>query len=563
MGSEALAEFGGWKQSLLCDFEDYLEDEEAISIVTQQYRSYARNVTKLLQIIVQIEEHIERGTLTDDYCSVRARRCLSELAKQMALVSNKQESLVPSTLEHQRKCGFSKYHLGAVLVSENFSQYSRMMLALESLTNVKPSLESVADRTILEEMDRCHTQFHQFCSVMSDLGMNRLMRRRRHEKLTESTHLRDVVSRIKDNEEEDDDATDADFDDSVAFLGPSPIPRRKPLPFRLGDTEGTTTPASIDLQSDNEVVELDDPHDGEESLTGDDNASTSSDETVSSSSTEATLDSLEEEDDVSIDLAEEVKKPQVHIPVDKVTKAKTKPTAPANQSVPDSKPIPKTTEKTEAEKPPVSPKTAGESSAREFGTQTPPAAGKKSVSKKIKTKQLRISPGPSKKPPISPPSTSKSPAKEISTQTPSATGKDSVDAPPSVVPPIEDNPISPQRSTMTVEPDITESPAVSKDNITPDTSKSPKIVYLPPDDVDMSEEESNDVPVPILDEDETDDAATQIKTLLHMSSLPASFRDPAVRQRVARAMMRTFAKEANVSEKDIRVQFSSKAPSMA
>jgi hypothetical protein len=74
------------------------------------------------------------------------------------------DDLIPSTGADEKKRGYKKIHTGVVLIRDDFAEYSHLSACGDILKHMK-SLNAVADKQILEEMDNYGAKLQKFCDV--------------------------------------------------------------------------------------------------------------------------------------------------------------------------------------------------------------------------------------------------------------------------------------------------------------------------------------------------------------------------------------------------------------
>jgi hypothetical protein len=85
------------------------------------------------------------------------------------------ELLIPSKSQQEKKRGFTKFHLGAVLIRQGFHQYVTMKTIEDALTGIGAKLEHVADRQQHDLFAGYATQVQRFCDVLADLNLYEVM----------------------------------------------------------------------------------------------------------------------------------------------------------------------------------------------------------------------------------------------------------------------------------------------------------------------------------------------------------------------------------------------------
>jgi hypothetical protein len=163
-------EFTRWRTSFLARYESFL-DKSGTEIATKKYRHYSESVTALMRVIFKVEAFVRQRDLMPDKSTVKARHALSEMSKQITVVIEEQDALLPATGQMEKEIGYGKFIMGAVLVRDSFSDYRRLSMCVDSLENLHLVLTNVANRQIMEEMERFGTKFQTFCDVVSDLGL--------------------------------------------------------------------------------------------------------------------------------------------------------------------------------------------------------------------------------------------------------------------------------------------------------------------------------------------------------------------------------------------------------
>jgi hypothetical protein len=165
--------FDHWRDSFLTRFIEYL-DQNGADAAEASYWDLSDHTMSggLVKSMNKLSGYIEHGAITQDKCSVKARQCIQELHQHMTLTSDAIEGLVPGTYAQEKKAGYTKFHMGAVLVRDGFREYARLSLAADVLDRlVQVHLLGVADKQLLLELKRYNDKLKSFCDVMADLGL--------------------------------------------------------------------------------------------------------------------------------------------------------------------------------------------------------------------------------------------------------------------------------------------------------------------------------------------------------------------------------------------------------
>lgn len=163
--------FKRWKNSFLDRLESFLEDEN-IANASTAYAKFSKHMEVFVKLINEVNDHVDKNQLTVNQTTVKARMSLGEMSKEMFLIINELEGLIPQTSQLEMKSGYNKFHVGAVLVRDGFSEYARLDSCKDILIHMRHiSLNDVADKQILEEMDNYSNKLTKFCEIMADLGL--------------------------------------------------------------------------------------------------------------------------------------------------------------------------------------------------------------------------------------------------------------------------------------------------------------------------------------------------------------------------------------------------------
>lgn len=167
--------FRRWRNSFLARFETFFE-EEGIIAADKAYRCFSQSMEKFVEDVQKVEKYVDKGELTVERYTVRARHCLSEMSKNLTKIILEEDELIPQTGSIEKKRGYNKFHMGAVLIRDGFEEYGRLRLCGDILKHMREvSLGEVVDKQILGKFDQFNTTLEKFCDVMSDLGLYEIM----------------------------------------------------------------------------------------------------------------------------------------------------------------------------------------------------------------------------------------------------------------------------------------------------------------------------------------------------------------------------------------------------
>jgi hypothetical protein len=167
--------FKRWKSSFLAKFESFLEQSNIDDALTV-HKHFSASMGVFVKQVSVLNEFVDKGDLSEEKITVKGRNSLNEMHKLMTDVINELDDLIPSTGAMEKKRGYTKFHIGAVLIRDDFSEYSRLSSCGDILKHMREvSLNDIADKQILEEMDNYGAKLQKFCDVMADIGLYQVM----------------------------------------------------------------------------------------------------------------------------------------------------------------------------------------------------------------------------------------------------------------------------------------------------------------------------------------------------------------------------------------------------
>ena len=176
-GIQTRHEFNRWKDSFLQRFVSFLS-QDGIFAAQEAYDAFSKSVRKLTTLNEKLQGHLEKGELSTDRVTVKARLCLSNLHAQVSKVVKELQNLLPTGQES----AFSTFQMGAVLIRDGFQVYDTLVSSEEVFETTKPQLVEVADKQVMAELDKYAVQLRTFCDILADLGLYEAMRKSREVK---------------------------------------------------------------------------------------------------------------------------------------------------------------------------------------------------------------------------------------------------------------------------------------------------------------------------------------------------------------------------------------------
>ena len=167
--------FKMWKSSFLNRFEEFLTQEGTAPAQTA-YNEFRKRMAIFVKQVMSVQGFVDKGELSMERTTVKGRNSLNEMNKQLVEVTAEERELIPSKTAQEKKRGYTKFHLGAVLVRDGFKEYQRMSTCCEILLRLKEtSLQGLADKQQLEEIENYDRAMKRFRDIMADLGLYDVM----------------------------------------------------------------------------------------------------------------------------------------------------------------------------------------------------------------------------------------------------------------------------------------------------------------------------------------------------------------------------------------------------
>jgi hypothetical protein len=172
---DSFRSFKMWKSSFLNRFETFLAEDGTAPAQTV-YMEFRKNMGLFVKQVKAVQGFVEKGEISVDRTTVKGRNSLNEMNKQLVEIIAEERKLIPAKSEQERRRGYTKFHLGAVLVRDGFKEHERMSMCSEILLRLKEdSMEGVADKQHLEEIVNYDTALKRFRDIMADLGLYEVM----------------------------------------------------------------------------------------------------------------------------------------------------------------------------------------------------------------------------------------------------------------------------------------------------------------------------------------------------------------------------------------------------
>lgn len=164
-------DFQNWQKSFLDAFTKFL-DSKGSDKAKEAYDKFSNSSGGLFKIVKSLTKHIEDGAVSKEHASVKGRRAITELGTVLNKLVEALQLILPTTSMQITKFGFTKYHMGAVLVEDGFKEYAVMQFCKKLLQHLRvQALDDIASQQVLEEIDYFGKKFDVFCGVMESLNL--------------------------------------------------------------------------------------------------------------------------------------------------------------------------------------------------------------------------------------------------------------------------------------------------------------------------------------------------------------------------------------------------------
>lgn len=174
---QAKRKFVRWKASFSNNFEQFLE-KDGIENAKKDYSHFKESTETFAASCLKVQKAVDAGQISDSKVSVKGRNAINELNKAMAIEVEKLLKFIPTTGAEEKKSGYNKYQMGAVLIRDGFEIYGRMEMCREVLSHMKVTcLAGVADKQVIEAIDYYVQKFQNFCDLMADLQLYEIMKK--------------------------------------------------------------------------------------------------------------------------------------------------------------------------------------------------------------------------------------------------------------------------------------------------------------------------------------------------------------------------------------------------
>lgn len=177
---DSYEQFDKWKDDFLERFEFFLgEDGSAEASKAYEHFRQAR-MENVVKKVKRLSDYREKGDVSVDRVSVRARNAMNEVSVILLDTCKDVRSLVPPTSADEERAGYTKYHLGSILVRDGFQEYERLHMCRDVMDKMRDEcVQEIGDEKLLEAIRKYDDEVKRFVSIMEDLGLYKIMLKER------------------------------------------------------------------------------------------------------------------------------------------------------------------------------------------------------------------------------------------------------------------------------------------------------------------------------------------------------------------------------------------------
>jgi hypothetical protein len=173
---ESYSQFVEWKGDFLDRFEFFLAEEGSAAAEEAYQKFRQQHMEKVVKKTRNLAGFVEEGSVSAERVSVKGRNAMNELSVILLDTATRVRELAPPTIADEERHGFSKYHLGSVLVRDGFQEYERLNLCKDILTQMKETcLNAIDDDKMLAAIKKYDDELNRFVALMQDIGLYRIM----------------------------------------------------------------------------------------------------------------------------------------------------------------------------------------------------------------------------------------------------------------------------------------------------------------------------------------------------------------------------------------------------
>ena len=199
-----------------------------------------------------VKSILDTPALSEESVSVKGRLALHKMNLCLKQTLSALDGLVPNSAAEEIERGYTKLHLAAACLRDDFAAYRNMSASAGTVAEMSKtsSLSAIVeDRQMLQRMSTFQSSYQRFCDIMNDMGLYKVM--------LESAKYADEIIGGSDSDSDDDSIDDKVivFDVKTGQIGQL---HRDELPSMLTAASAPLSPTSPEAGAgDGAEVEVD------------------------------------------------------------------------------------------------------------------------------------------------------------------------------------------------------------------------------------------------------------------------------------------------------------------
>jgi hypothetical protein len=166
--------FHKWRTTFLERLDDFLA-QEGMAPASAACTSFGALLNKQLRMAAKVSNHVDKGELSVERKTVKSTLALQEMCGVLSKVVATTQTLIPPSQKEEDALGFTKFHVGAALIRQGFTQYGSLLAIQEFCQAIGPALRDVADKQQHVLFDYYVLVLERFMDVIRDIGLHDVM----------------------------------------------------------------------------------------------------------------------------------------------------------------------------------------------------------------------------------------------------------------------------------------------------------------------------------------------------------------------------------------------------
>jgi hypothetical protein len=172
---QTVEHFTYWRDEFLMNFREFVDPEGTANAREADDHLYFQ-LQKLAIKVVEMEEMCEKGHISEKRSTVKGQNALNEVVSLLAKLEKEIENFLPKKAEDEKKAGYTKMELGAVLIRDGFRIYGFMVTTRDVIVRCRDQyLKGILKPNQLSILQFYLRSIDTFCDTLADVGLYKLM----------------------------------------------------------------------------------------------------------------------------------------------------------------------------------------------------------------------------------------------------------------------------------------------------------------------------------------------------------------------------------------------------